>query len=350
MARPLRVLVPDGWYHVFGRGWDRRAIFEDERDREHFVDLLEGLHERYRFRIHAYVLMGNHHHLLLQTPEANLSRGMQWFNTSYAAWFNARHSRVGTLWQGRFRDVLVENGEWAYELSTYLHLNPLRIAGLGLDKKGRVLEGGGFRKPTREQVTQRLARLRKYPWSSYRAYGGYCTPPTWLTMEELWRRSHKEPAKQRSAYRAELQKRLTYGVDPSTSERLRDVIAIGSASFSRRVRESVGEGIEGLENKRALRRRASAAEVRTVVEECRGQPWDEFAGRRGDWGRAVFLWAVRKRCGLTLREAGQAADGMTPWAVDTAIRRLKARASRDRELRAIQAEIMARLDKTRDES
>jgi len=129
MARPLRTLISDGWYHVFGRGWDRRAIFEDDRDREHFLELLEGLEDTYRFTIHAYVLMENQRHLLIQTPDANLSRGMQWLNTSYAAWSNARHGRVGTLWQGRYRDVVVENDDWAYELSTYLHLNPLRIAG-----------------------------------------------------------------------------------------------------------------------------------------------------------------------------------------------------------------------------
>jgi putative transposase len=153
MARPLRILTPDRWYHVFGRGWNRCAIFSDDQDRKHFLNRLGGLCEIYRFVIHSYVLMDNPHHLILQTPEANLSRGMQWFNTSYSAWFNARHGRVGSLWQGRFRDILVEDGSWAYALSTYVHLNPLRIAGLGLDKNGRVLEAKGFRKPTPEQVT-----------------------------------------------------------------------------------------------------------------------------------------------------------------------------------------------------
>lgn len=99
------------WYHVFGHGWERRSIFFDERDREHFLELLGGLHDAYQFKIHAYVLMTNHHHLIVQTPEANLSRGMQWFNASYAAWFNARHHRVGALWQGRYRDVIVENAQ-----------------------------------------------------------------------------------------------------------------------------------------------------------------------------------------------------------------------------------------------
>ncbi len=105
MARPLRHLIENGWYHVFGRGWERRDVFVDVRDREHFLELLEGLTDRYRFVIHAYALMDNHHHLIVQTPDANLSQGMQWFNTSYSAWFNARHDRVGSLWQGRYRGM-----------------------------------------------------------------------------------------------------------------------------------------------------------------------------------------------------------------------------------------------------
>ena len=121
MVRPLRHIVENGWYHVFGRGWEKRRIFKDERDREHFLELLSGLHEKYRFIIHGYVLMDTHHHLIIQTPDANLSAGMQWFNTSYSAWHNARYDRVGSLWQGRYRDVLVENSAWAYELSVYVH-------------------------------------------------------------------------------------------------------------------------------------------------------------------------------------------------------------------------------------
>ena len=343
MARPLRVLIPDGWYHVFGRGWDRRAIFVDERDREHFLELPGGLHETYRFRIHAYVLMENHHHLLVQTPDANLSRGMQWFNTSYAAWFNARHQSVGTLWQGRYRDVVIQDGAWAYALSTYLHLNPLRISGLGLDKRGRVLESKGFRRPPREQVTQRLGRLRKYQWSSYRAYGGYAKPPRWLTTEELWRRAHADPEKQREACRKEIKRRLTYGVEPSKTQPLRDVVAIGSASFGRWVRSLVEEETGELHHPRALRRRATVAEVCSMVEALHDESWGAFANRRGDWGRPLFLWAVRKYCGLTLRETGEAAGGMSPRAVHIAISRFHNRAEADAALRARQQELDGQL-------
>jgi putative transposase len=97
MVRPLRRPVADGWYHVFGRGNERRAIFKGPRDREHFLELLAMLPERFRVHVHAYALMDNHYHAVLQTPEANLSAAMQWFHGSYSAWYNAKHARVGPL-------------------------------------------------------------------------------------------------------------------------------------------------------------------------------------------------------------------------------------------------------------
>ena len=102
MARHLRVHVADGWYHVTARGLERRIVFEDERDHEHFLELLPELVSRYGVKIHAYVLMSNHYHLLMQTPHANLSRAMQWLNVSYGVWFNRRRSRVGPVFQGRY--------------------------------------------------------------------------------------------------------------------------------------------------------------------------------------------------------------------------------------------------------
>lgn len=335
MARPLRHLIENGWYHVFGRGWERRDVFVDVRDREHFLELLEGLTDRYRFVIHAYALMDNHHHLIVQTPDANLSQGMQWFNTSYSAWFNARHDRVGSLWQGRYRDVLIENSGWAYALSLYVHLNPLRISDLGLDKHGRMIEAKGYRTPGREEVTERLRRLRTYRWSSYRAYAGYCTPPPWLTTEALWRRAHKDPARQPTAYRAEIRERLTRGVDPAQVERLRDVIAVGSATFAAHVRVCVGPDLE-VTHRRELRRRCSEEALRKAVEKIRGLPWNEFAQSPGDWGRSLYLWGVRRYCGASLRSAGARTGGLKPSAVAMALQRWKQHPDADAACRRLQ--------------
>ncbi len=94
------------------RGNEQRLTFRDDRDREHFLELLAQWVDRFRLRLHAYVLMPNHYHLLAETTEANLSQAMQWLNVSYTVWFNRRHQRVGRLFQGRFKSVIVESETW----------------------------------------------------------------------------------------------------------------------------------------------------------------------------------------------------------------------------------------------
>ena len=93
---------------MVNRGIDRAEIYRDDRDRQHFFGLLEGIGERYGMEVHGYVLMGNHYHLILRVPEGNLSQGMQWLNVSYSLWYNRRHRRIGPLFQGRYKSVVVE--------------------------------------------------------------------------------------------------------------------------------------------------------------------------------------------------------------------------------------------------
>jgi putative transposase len=108
MARPLRIEIPGGWYHITARGNERKTPFRTDRDRLHFLELLSELVERFNWRLHSYVLIDNHYHLQVETPEANLSEGMRWLNVSYSVWFNRRHQRVGHLFQGRFKATVVE--------------------------------------------------------------------------------------------------------------------------------------------------------------------------------------------------------------------------------------------------
>jgi REP element-mobilizing transposase RayT len=160
MARPLRINIPDGWYHVMGRGIERRDIFQEVRDYGRFLELLEDVSERYGVKIHAYALMPNHYHLLIQTPHANLSQAVWWLNVSYSVWFNVKRGRVGHVFQGRFKSVPVEGGEWVFALCDYIHLNPINVRSLGL---GRKTKGScspvGDEPPTAEQVKVRLAKF-----------------------------------------------------------------------------------------------------------------------------------------------------------------------------------------------
>ena len=147
MARPLRIEYPGAWYHVTCRGNERRNIFRGDADRDRFLDILSTNLKLYRVELHSYVLMQTHFHLILMTPEANLRKFMQRFNTTYTVYFNRRHRRVGHLFQGRYKAILVEKEEYLVELSRYLHLNPVRIkenSQLEVEEKRRILKGYGW--------------------------------------------------------------------------------------------------------------------------------------------------------------------------------------------------------------
>ena len=186
MARPLRIEWPGGRFHVTARGNERKAIFRADGDRFHFLELLSQLGDRFGVKVHAYVLMENHYHLLLETPEANLSRAMHWLNASYSVWFNRKYRRAGHLLQGRFGAFLVEDDAGWQELARYVHLNPVRVARLGLAKPARAAARAGLaRGPEPEQVAERLRTLREFRWSSYPGYAGYTPPLAWVCRKPL---------------------------------------------------------------------------------------------------------------------------------------------------------------------
>ena len=118
--------MENGWYHVMNRGIDARRLFPDNKANEHFRELLARMPTRFGLRIHAYVLMGNHYHLQIETLRPNLSRAIQWLNLSFSAWYNRLHHRRGPLFQGRFKAVLHDPQESALMINRYIHLNPVR--------------------------------------------------------------------------------------------------------------------------------------------------------------------------------------------------------------------------------
>src|SRR5437870_6211386 len=128
MARKARVQFAGAVYHVLDRGDRREAIFHDDMDRELFLQTLDQACRRTGWFIHAFVLMSNHYHFLLETPEPNLVAGMKWFQGTYTIRFNRRHKLRGHLFQGRYKAVVVDPEERRYfaTLSDYIHLNPVR--------------------------------------------------------------------------------------------------------------------------------------------------------------------------------------------------------------------------------
>jgi REP element-mobilizing transposase RayT len=332
MARPLRIDVEDGWYHVTARGIERREIFGEDREYLHFQDLLAAAVERYRIVIHAFVQLRNHYHIIAQTPEANLSQAIQWLNVSYAVWFNRRHERVGPLFQGRFKSVPVQNSAWAYELSLYVHANPVMRKAQGLDKRSKQAESQGLVVPDRETVSRRLSELRQYPWSSYRAYAGYCKAPQWLETREILRRAARNTAQRVPRYRSEVMQRIAKGVDPAFKEQLAQGFALGTETFRAQVREMAVAGRE-VSGKGEFRRRVSFEDMVRIVERLCEENSEEFMARRGDWPRPLLLWSVRQYTGMTLKEIGLAAGGMDYSAVAMTIKRFAQKAAGDVKLR-----------------
>ena len=166
MARKVRIEYPGAVYHVMSRGDRREEIFRSDRDRFRFLDTLAEVCDRTGFRVHSYVLMTNHYHLLLETPEGNLVEGMRWLQGTYTIRFNLCNNLVGHLFQGRYKAIPVNADECGYfrTLSDYIHLNPARARLLGGEHSS----------------------LSSYPWSSYRSFVSVKPLPGWLVRKRVF--------------------------------------------------------------------------------------------------------------------------------------------------------------------
>ena len=126
MSRPIRLEFEGALYHVTSRGDRREDIYETDDDRQAFLRLLGDVCKRVNWVCHAYCLMSNHYHVLIETPDANLSRGMRDLNGKYTQMFNRAHYRVGHVFQGRYKAIIVDADSYLMELARYVVLNPVR--------------------------------------------------------------------------------------------------------------------------------------------------------------------------------------------------------------------------------
>jgi putative transposase len=179
MSRQWRIEYEGALHHVLSRGNGRQEIFFDDADRTQFIGLMGETSERFDLDFYAYVLMGNHYHFLLKTKRANLSKSMQWFGATYTRRFNNRHKRGGHLFQGRFKNFLVENDNYLFRLSCYIHRNPLRA----------------------EIVT----RLADYKWSSYASYAYGKRKHGWLNTDPILSQFGGSSKVKREKYRSKVQ-------------------------------------------------------------------------------------------------------------------------------------------------
>ena len=333
MARAPRIQIPGAWYHVTARGNERRAIFRAEGDYAHMILILEEVIARFGLRLHGYVLMENHYHLILETPEGNLSRAMQWLNVSYSTWFNRRHRRIGHLFQGRFKAIIADPQEWGLILSQYVHLNPLRTRKHAMSKPQRQeLSTGKHKGAAALEVSQRLLFLNAYRWSSYRAFAGYEPEPAWLETKATGSLIEGDPRRWRSKYRALVEAGAQEGA-ASPWPALEAQTVLGGQAMLEEVRTQIKEGRREMVGKRSLRLRRTFEQAVAIVEEYCRRPWAEFKERRGDPGREMVLWLARRHTGMTLAQLGERAGGADYAAVAMALKRFELKIENEAKLR-----------------
>lgn len=334
MARALRLNTVGGWYHVATRGTERRVIYKDDNCYLHYVDLLSETVERFGVKVHAYALMPNHSHLVLETPQGNLSAAMQWLNGSYSMWFNRREKRVGPLVQGRFKAVLFEGRAEGWGVTRYVHLNPVRVKGLDLDKTATKAEALGLKPVSEEKLRMRLKVLKEFRWSSYQYYAGWRRAPGWLTVEEVLGRGRGGALdKRRAAYRRYVESALGQMITESPLERAASGFLLGTKEWVERMRRMLSGDRKEQKAFRELEKRPEWEQVRAAVEEVKGERWRDFCDRHGDWGRDMAFYIARRRCGVTLTKLGEAAGVQNYYAVAQSIRRISSRLSKDKDLK-----------------
>lgn len=227
MARPLRIEYPGGVYHITSRGNAKQSIFLSDTDRGSFLNVLSSVVNRFNWLCSTYCLMDNHYHLLIETPEGNLSKGMRQLNGVYTQWFNRNHGRVGHIFQGRYKAIVIEKDTYLLELCRYVVLNPLR-AGM-------------------------VNRPDKWVWSSYRATAGLKKGQKFLTTDWILGQFSSNRRKAEGLYRLFIKEGILKG---SPWKELKGQIYLGGMEFINKLKAAVRK-TEGIKEIPRVQRYAS---------------------------------------------------------------------------------------------
>lgn len=212
MARPLRIEYPNAVYHVTSRGNARNKIFLGDQDRENFLSVLDAVVKRYNWLCHAYCLMDNHYHLMIETPDANLSRGMRQLNGVYTQKYNWWHSKTGHIFQGRYKSILVDKENYLLELCRYVVLNPVRA--------------------------NMVEKPEEWKWSSYGATAGLKTVPNYLTADWILGLFSNNKAEAQKRYRKFVREGIHTG---SPWDDLQGQILLGEEGFIEKYKDLLSD-------------------------------------------------------------------------------------------------------------
>ena len=314
MARPLRISYPGAFYHVTSRGNERKKVFNSKKDREQFLSYLESAVIRYGAVIHAYCLMDNHYHLLLETPSANLSQIMRHINGAYTTYFNITHKRVGHLFQGRFKAILVDKDAYAKELSRYIHLNPVRA---------KMVEAP-----------------EKYQWSSYPYYAGKRKNPDWLNINFILGYFGDRPQKASKEY----QHFVTSIIDKEYESPLIHTVAsalLGNPQFIDDIKKKYISDRSKDPNIPALKCLLKKPELKEICDAV-----DDVLGDSHGVARNAKIYIAQTHTGKSLREIGDYFN-IGESGVSQATRRVVLKIQKDRKMKRLINQVETALNLSR---
>jgi REP element-mobilizing transposase RayT len=293
MARKPRVEYAGAVYHLMSRGDRQNLIFRDNRDKEVFMDTLSEACIRQGWRIHAFVLLSNHYHLLLETPEPNLVSGMKWLQGTYTQRFNSRHKEWGHLFQGRYKALVIQtdNGGYFSTVAAYIHLNPVRAGLMNFTK----------------------SPLADFAWSSYPLYLHPSRRPEWLCVERvLGNYQWQDDRSGREAYRRVMQKRIleiTSSDNPAEFDErwaaIRRGWCLGDSGFHKEMERRINQRISGYDRRSYLgeeARKHDEAEALRLLD--RGLSYLNLKKedlpnlKKGDTRKKIIAWLLRQHTGV----------------------------------------------------
>ncbi len=266
MGRALRITYSGAHYHVTSRGNEQKNIFKSHRDREQFLSYLESSVMRYSAKIHAYCLMTNHYHLLLETPDGNLPEIMRHINGAYTNYFNTKRKRAGHLFQGRYKAILIEADGYLTELSSYIHLNPVRA--------------GVTEKP------------EDHTWSSYQDFIGLRPAPSWLCTGMVM-----EHFSDSQSYRQFVEGRLGNGHESPFQGTIAATL-LGSESFVQGIMTTHLDGKQIERDVPAIRELSKTRKIEMILENVRGIAGDAKLEHK------ISIYLAHRHSGAKLKELG----------------------------------------------
>ena len=309
MSRPLRIEYPNAWYHILNRGRRKEIIFLDKKDYSRFIDLLKDTSEQWNLRIAAYCLMPNHYHLLVQTPDANISRCMRHINGVYTQRFNRYHECDGALFRGRYKSILVDADNYLLQLVRYIHYNPLK-AGL-------------------------TNRIDRYPWSSHRAYLSKAEKWNWIYKDFVFSMLSGSKSDRLKNYLQFLSMREENDVS-KVLDRKKWPVMLGSKDFVSKVKKIFF--LEKIDDEVPQSRELAPDpyQIQKVVCEYYGIDKGELlSSRRGIFNepRNIAIYLTRRLRGDTLKQIGVYYQLNKYSSVSSIIERMNEAIAKDKKLR-----------------